>query len=70
MRHAPAHVRVGCAVRHASGRDLGEREGPILLFGRDEWQVSIPPWATIASIRVSLWPFEIALDEKGLDLTM
>jgi hypothetical protein len=48
----------------ASGKD------PILFFGRDEWQASIPPGATRASIRVSPWPFEIALDEKGLDLTM
>ena len=48
----------------ASGKD------PILFFGRDEWQVSIPRGATRASIRVSLGPFEIALDEKGLDLTM
>ena len=47
----------------ASGKD------PILFFGRDEWQVSIPQGATRASIRVSLWPFEIALDEKSLDLT-
>ena len=46
----------------ASGKD------PILLFGRDEWQVSIPHGATRASIRVSLWPYEIALDEKGLNL--
>ena len=47
-----------------SGKD------PILCFGRDEWQVSIPQGASRASIRVSLWPFEIALDERGLNLTM
>jgi hypothetical protein len=48
----------------ASGND------PILAFGRDEWQVSIPQGAARASIRVSLWPFEIALDEKSLKLEM
>lgn len=32
--------------------------GPL---GRDEWQVPIPEGATVADVRVGLFPFEVAL---------
>ena len=70
LNHTPLPFVQSVGVRFAmpQGEVWASGKDTILFFGRDEWQASIPPGATRASIRVSLWPFEIALDEKGLDL--
>ena len=72
LNHTPLPFvqNVGLRFFMPEGEIWASGKAPILFFGRGEWQASIPPEATRASIRVSLWPFEIALDEKGLDLTM
>jgi hypothetical protein len=66
----PFVQNVGVRFFMPQGESWASGKDPILFFGRDEWQVSIPQGATKASIRVSLWPFENALDEKVLDLAM
>jgi len=72
LNHTPLPFVQNVGVRFSMPQDeiWSSGKDPILFFGRDEWQVSIPRGATRASIRVSIWPSEIALDEKGLDLTM
>lgn len=60
----PLFVAVAARFPLANGEELwSEKAGPEFIgpFGRDEWQIALPASARVADLRVSLFPFEIAL---------
>ena len=65
----PLFVMAGVRFQTSEG-EIWNTKGPEHTgpFGRDEWQIGIPEGASSASIRVSLFPFEIALAEQEIML--
>lgn len=60
----PLFVAVAARFPLANGEELwSEKAGPEFIgpFGRDEWQIALPASARVADLRVSLFPFEIAV---------
>lgn len=67
----PLFVAVAARFPLSNGDELwSEKAGPEFIgpIAKDEWQLPLPANARVADLRVSLFPFEIALARKIVQL--
>ena len=67
----PLFVAVAARFPLSNGEEIwSKKAGPEFIgpLGRDEWQLDVPAGARVADIRVSLFPFEIAVARKEVKI--
>jgi hypothetical protein len=67
----PLFVAVAARFPLSNGEELwSEKAGPEFIgpLGRDEWQLDVPAGARVADIRVSLFPFEVAVVRQEVEV--